>query len=200
MCYDGSNYYFVSADGMVVKRKMQSFTEKISKVKLPEFEFDVLAYYPMRYLDGRIWLFPYRKNTAFKIDVATGDVTEAEDFNDEHCNSGINQSYLAAIISNERIYAVTGNSHMFIEYDPKTNIKREAQIRVSVSDYAGLHDFLEASQTCDQYINESEVLDIRWLTSALSKFTVPDFDSAVDGCSAHGKAILDLIKKEVMPE
>ena len=203
VCCDGDFYYFISGDGTIIKRKMQSQNEEITKLDLLDFNFspesDRLAFFPMRYLDGFIWLFPFSRNEAWKIDLNTSKVQLADVFNDEKEYKSDFQSFLGAEIADGHIYAMTGRSARFIEYDPVNNNKRESNITVSEMDSLQIEElltdcfFTHRENIC---FTESSIFSLMKMLNGLTHINTRNNEHTDNYSGTAGRKIYEFIRKE----
>jgi hypothetical protein len=201
LCNDGKDYYFVSADGTVVKRKMNSQFEAISKIEFSVGDFQNVAFYPMRYLVEYVWLFPYGKNHAMKINTITNEVTSVDVFNEECKYEGTTQSYLEVKVHNKKFYAMTGRSHRFIEYNPVTGNIRESKIRVSETDCTHIEKMLSVcplQQPYGSFVVESNIYKLENLLELLNSDYTISVENINHTFDSIGTSIYELVKKEVM--
>jgi len=207
VCYDGDSYYFISADGTVIKRKMHSQAESTIKLKLPvinniNLESDILTFSPARFTDGSIWLFPYKKNTALKIKAASGEVAVADVFNDESEYDGMLYSFLFAEVIDGHIYAMTGRSSRFIEYDPGTDSKIEGYITAAKEDYVQITELLSKcffGRFDNEYFFENNAFTVGRMIDGSSHIRTVKKDSEdSDDSALSGNIIYEYVKKGVM--
>ncbi|MCL2634675.1 MAG: CDP-glycerol glycerophosphotransferase family protein [Oscillospiraceae bacterium] len=203
VCCDGGNYYFTYADGSIIKRKMESKDETVTNLKQADSGYDeknnVLFYYPVRYYDGYIFMFPHKKGNALKINVETGETTINDVFDDECGYDGDLKPFLGVEINNDRIYAMTGKSSRFIEYDPKTNEKNEQQPTISNTCSVSIKKLLENDiliENVTEKTYESAVFPLEDMLNSLSRTAGTQDNSANDSLGTAGDNIYAFVKKE----
>ncbi len=140
ICHVGDYFYLVSADGTVSKRKLCSEDETVERIRLPRTNSEEIEFYPVKYIDEAICLFPFRQNKGFKIDVTTNQVIREELFDDESTMEGPNYSFLTSMVWEDKLYAVTGNSSRFLEYDLRKGVRTERNLYLSQSDQVFLEE------------------------------------------------------------
>lgn len=131
VCYAGGYYYFIAGDGTVVKSKLEQMQEKSNKINQIKPGTDEISYYPIQYMNGFIYLFPFRNGIGWKIDIKTDEIIPESFFDDEKEYRGKNFYFLTAISDKGKLYSVTGNSRRFIQYDFQNNSKVEMHIMPS---------------------------------------------------------------------
>ena len=134
ICYVKPFFYLVFGDGSIVKRRLEAEEEAIKEIIVPVSDVDGMAFFPVRYLDGFIYLFPFGKNDGFRVDIGTDRMEKIEWFDDEKQFDGHCFSYLASVSQNSKLYSMAGNSRRFIEYDFGGREKRVFQLFPSKSD------------------------------------------------------------------
>jgi len=139
ICFDGENYWLVPLyDGAIVKWNPDTNECNEYSGYPAGFEFgkpDVgINFGAITFVDGYIWLLPWRANMAIKINVLDGSMSAAEEFMDE-CNCEGEEvfkwNYYISLAAGDKLYARTGKTNRFIEYDFKTKQRREEGIALS---------------------------------------------------------------------
>lgn len=131
ICYVNHYFYFVAGDGKVVKSKLEESKEKHRIIKYMTPGTDEISYYPIQYMNGFIYLFPFKDCSGLKIDIRTDEVMSENLFDDEKEYLGRNFCFLTAISDKRNMYSITGNSRRFIQYDLYRKSKYEIQINLS---------------------------------------------------------------------
>lgn len=127
-------FYLISADGTIYKRKLDKEQEEIIQIKLPVSEIDEIAFYPVQYMDGYIYMFPYKKNKGIKINVKT-DFVEEESLLDVKEKLFTDTSlYLTCVADNKKLYATFMPNKKIIEFDVLNKKKQEIKLFLSERD------------------------------------------------------------------
>lgn len=173
ICRGGNYFYFISSDGTISKRKGNFIEEKVKTIKLPISEFEEAAYYPIRYMDNHLYLFPFGKNKGFQIDTITDEILEEPLFDDEKEFEGNCLCFQIAISNNKKLYAATGNSRRFIEYDFCTKSKREMRLFVSKEDKESIkrlkdEEFIRWASK--EGIKEDEIFSLQYLLEMIQSW------------------------------
>jgi len=199
---DGDNFYLVSADGTIVKREMISEGETIAKVDLPKIDFDIesdlIAFYPTQYKDGYLWLFPYMRNEAWRLDIASGETTIVDAFNNERKYAGHIRSFIGVEIIDGQIYAMTGRSKRLIEYDPKTNREKAKQITLSSSDSVRVKEQLAryfSKQSKAGFFSESTIITLEIMLDELNCDRITPSTLKTENPGTAAKTIYENAKK-----
>lgn len=117
ICHTGNFIYLVSADGTVSKRKTDNVGKEIKRWNLPQSEENTVEFYPVRYMNEFILLFPFKNNSGYQINTKTDQVVAFEDLNDEKTYTGSHFLFFSVLTENMRLYISAGNSRHFIQYN-----------------------------------------------------------------------------------
>lgn len=118
----------------------------------------------VRYNDD-IYIFPCWSNRAVKINTRTGEISDAAMFQPEcdivysPAESSLFCAYIATITDGNKIYAKTGRSNTFIEYNFETGERREKHIKPpdNISDiFKELHRYTAHSYFYEKYFTDFE--------------------------------------------
>lgn len=133
ICFDGKYYWMPSTQkGSVVKWSRES--GECKEYSLPTEYIDYkMGFFDICYLNGHVWLFPYKAKTALKINVLDESITIVDIFSaeckyektDAHI---FDSNYLLAKTSGDTIYALTGKTFKLMEYNTVTGSLREQSI------------------------------------------------------------------------
>ena len=142
-CYDGTNYWLCTIMGAVFRwdRINNVITEVISAVDDDQLK---LNYIDMLYINGYIWLFPYKADRVIKINILDNSIENVDGFESElsreRSNAPLyNGNFIMASASGDIIYIHTGKSNHFIRYDTLNGKKREEAILPGNKILADLH-------------------------------------------------------------
>ena len=132
ICFDGNDYWLMSRTNTPVVKWNPANGEYKEYDSYPNgFRHGDYNFCGICYANGFVWLFPYQANMALKIDVKTGEISIAEEFQPEceHPDKAtVNFNYHMAKVIGDKMYAHTGKSNRLIEYDIKTKKLREDDI------------------------------------------------------------------------
>ena len=157
--YTEPYFYLISADGTVSKRKLESEEEEIENIHVPVSGEDEIVFYPLQYVDHIIYLFPSKSDQGFKIDTRTDKVTSTNLFDDEKRFRGENPLYIACVSAEAKIYAFTGNSYRFIEFDLMQESMAACKLYMSDQDRLWMENTRRAEFTqrlCGEGVRESK--------------------------------------------
>jgi hypothetical protein len=138
ICFDGINCWLIPRfDGAVVRwnpdtkeyKEYGGYPAGFKSGKPLSISFGAVKYW-----DGYIWLLPYCANMALKINVKDGSMSIAEEFMDECRFKGeevFKFYYYQSLAVGDKLYAHTGKTNRFMEYDFKTKQRREEGIVLS---------------------------------------------------------------------
>ena len=139
ICFDGINCWLIPRfDGAVVRwnpdtkeyKEYGGYPAGFKSGKPPYMSFGAIKYW-----DGYIWLLPHYANMALKIDVSDGSMSAAEEFMGECKFNGEGvfkwNYYFIHLAAGDKLYAHTGKTNRFMEYDFKTKQRREEGIALS---------------------------------------------------------------------
>lgn len=126
VCHTGDFLYLVSADGTVSKRKADDMENEIRRWRLPKAGDEELAFYPVRYMEEAVWLFPFKNGSGYRIDIKTDQVTPFTAFDDEKSYTGHGFLFLCVLSDGEQWYVSTGNSRRFMRYHTGNGKKQES--------------------------------------------------------------------------
>jgi hypothetical protein len=121
ICFDGQNYYLSPIyKNYIVKWNKQ--LNEISKIKIPYFSRieSISANFSIQYLNGYVWLFPSIANNAYKINIATNEITELPELTEHFEDKKLDFYYNLIFASGNVIYASTLNKGI-VEYNTNTS-------------------------------------------------------------------------------
>ncbi|MDR2554273.1 MAG: hypothetical protein LBC64_02485 [Fibromonadaceae bacterium] len=135
ICYDGINYWLSPLyNGPVVK-----WNPDVGVIK--EFANVVegclpndISFRPIIFSEGYVWLFPHYSKRTLRINIKTDEVLEVEELNPNFIEgeSRVNSvAYTCSQSIGSVIYAYDGRDGTFIEYNCKTQKKREKILKYS---------------------------------------------------------------------
>ena len=133
ICFDGKDYWFSPrCDGPVVKWNpdigvIKEFTNVVEGCSQNDISFRSILF-----CEGYVWLFPELSKQTLRINVKTDEVFEVKELKPNFIENEVRVSpvaYTCAQSIGNVIYAYAGKDGAFIEYDYKTQRKREKIIR-----------------------------------------------------------------------
>lgn len=154
--YVDEYFYFISTDGTIIKRKLESEQEEISEMKLPVSERNDMEFYPVQYRNGWLYLFPFGKNKCFKVKVATEKIVEEKVFAEDGLYEGNQFPFLTCVNGRNHLYLSTGNKRSFIEYDDIKGKKIEWKLYPSDQDKAIIEEM--KGKSFIQQMNREELM------------------------------------------
>jgi hypothetical protein len=160
ICHDGENYWLAPRyTDSIVKwnatngqyREFDNFDGEYNKIDI--------AYVSVEYHNGCVWCFPYHARNAIKVNVATDEISIADEFQAECDKAGAswdflnNANYSDTKIIDDTIYAHTNKSNTFISYNTITGKRREERILFSDEQMKKIEPmlkktFLDRSEYC----------------------------------------------------
>lgn len=121
ICYDGSDFWLSPRnEGPIVKWNMES-NKWVEFGEFPEgYVSGKLSFNDIIYLDGYVWLFPYRANKALKVGIQDGKIVVAEEFQQPiDTNAGdpmkYGGNYISAWKQGRALYAHTGKKVVCVD-------------------------------------------------------------------------------------
>ncbi len=165
-------FYLISADGMIYKRRLEREQEEITKIKLPVSVTDEIAFYPVQYMNGYIYMFPYQKNKGIKINTKTDLVEDEFLLNIKENNFSDTAFYLTSIVDNKKLYATSVINKEFIEFDFLNRKKRGVKLFFSEQDRNIIHERIKkelSDKILHECIMEKEEKYLKILMNILKK-------------------------------
>jgi hypothetical protein len=137
ICFDGKDYWLSPFYGeSVVKWNPDiGVIREFTNLAGGNYNKTTWCFFPIIFCEGYIWLYPYNSKQTIKIDIKTNEVFKSEEFK-PNFEDGLRISSLAYIFAQSignTIYVCEGKDGTFIEYDCKTQEKREKIIKYSHS-------------------------------------------------------------------
>lgn len=123
ICHIHEEFYLLSADGTVSKRKTNDIEKEIKRWKLPVSGIDDMEFYPVRNTEESIFLFPFKNNRTYRMNIKTNQIIPVTVFDDEKMFTGHSFLFLSAFRKGTQLYLSAGNSRRFIEYDTDSEQK-----------------------------------------------------------------------------
>lgn len=143
ICRVDSHLYLVSEDGTVSKRKIDPIEEELKRWKIPISGLNEIGLYPVRQADDSIWLFPNGERCAYRIDSKTDEGSPIPELNGKKEYLDPNFFFLSALWDGYRFYLSRGSDRCFLEYEPRSERKREYRLFLSESDQELLRKYKE---------------------------------------------------------
>jgi hypothetical protein len=180
MCFDGKDYWLAPRHDGPVARWDPETKEATEYDDFPDgFIRGEYSFWSISYAGGFVWLFPNRANMALKINIQDGSLAIAAEFQPEceHEKTDTEffaQNYIMSRPAGDVIYAHTGKSNRFLEYNLKTMQSQEEYIAMpeeAIKETAAMK-FKKSSSEC---VN---VKDCSFYEDAL--LTLQDFLCYVD--------------------
>jgi hypothetical protein len=193
LCFDGADYWLLpKSDGPAVRWNSETgLCEECAD--FPQgIDGGEWAFWSVEYAAGRVWLFPFAAGAALKLCTRDGSVRVADEFRSEHEKTSelINGACILSAVTGGKLYAHTGKTNRFIEYDPGTGRRREEAIAVppeaeDIIREAGALAFEKDAAACkgvyDCYFYESQLVTLRGFADRMTRH----------GDSENAKALRD---------
>lgn len=180
--YINNYFYLLTGDGRLIRRKLISDSEEIKTIKLPVSGEMVAEFYPMKYRNNYLYLFPFNKNKGLKMNILSEQLESEQFFDDEQDNKGNNRLYLVSFISDEKLYAMTGNSEYFIEYNFKNKIKQKYKLYLVEQDYYLIRNMQREVLSKEIYENlilEDSIYSLNLMLEVLIMYTNLESKNAI---------------------
>jgi hypothetical protein len=138
ICFDGKDYWLsLLNNGSVIKWNPDiGIIKEFKNIAEGNFYENQRCFCPIVFCEGHVWLFPHYSKQMFKINVKTDEISKIEEFEPNFIEGECRMhstAYVYAQNFNSMIYAYAGKDGTFIEYDCKTQKKREKIIKYSQS-------------------------------------------------------------------
>lgn len=207
VCTNGETFYFTMADGTILIRELLSQTEEIKKIDKLPIDHGNIAFYPIKYYDNKVWIFPLFAEKALILDIKTDTVSVLEELSDEIKYDSGNQLILFATLINDCFYIMTGRSYQFLEYNPKTNEKHEKVLTISKEDENKIRKLASKellqrmeSREADDRIYEDGVFSLPVVLDCIHNTDSYKINKQITVANTNaGESIYYYVKKLVLP-
>jgi len=210
ICFDGKDYWLsLGNSGSVIKWNPNiGVMKEFTNLAEGNFYGKRFCFWSIIFCEGYIWLFPHYSKQTFKINVETNEIFKVEEFKPIFTETELRLypwAYVTEEIINGIIYAYAGKDGTFIEYDCKTQKKREKILKYSpqvlekIKQSFLYKDMTECQKVTDCYYNEQSSFVLSdYINSEINNYNSAKkqlfsaMNSNADGTA--GKKIFDFLK------
>jgi len=138
ICFDGKDYWLSLLNNRnIIKWKPDvGVIREFINLAEGNFKENNLSFCYIIFSEGYVWLFPYYSKETFKINIKTNEIFKVEELKPSFIENEyrmLSAAYVGVQNIGDIIYAYAGKDCTFIEYDCKTQKKREKIIKYSPS-------------------------------------------------------------------
>lgn len=192
ICRADEYLYLISGDGTVSKRKEDDLEKEVKRYRPSATESSDVKFYPAKYAEGSVYLFPFREGDLCRIDTKTDQVFLAEALDDEKEYSGYNFLFLSVVPDGNRLYLSAGNSRRFLIYDMDDKREQVCRLFLSEQDQKLLREYKKRDfrdRISKAVIVESETDSLTDLLTMLEDDNRPRKENTDKGKCENGKRI-----------
>jgi len=214
ICFDGKDYWLsLWNNGHIIKWNPDvGVIKEFTNIAEGNFYENRICFCPIIFCEGYVWLFPHYSKQMFKINVKTDEVSKIKEL-EPNFVEGESRIHPAAYTMTQNIgsiiYAYAGKDGTFIEYDCKTQKKREKMIKYSQSvmekiklvlqKYFLYKDMAKCQKVTDCYYHEQPIFALSdYINGEINNYNPTKkqlfsiMNSNADGTA--GKKIFDFLK------
>jgi CDP-glycerol glycerophosphotransferase (TagB/SpsB family) len=203
ICFDGEHYWLGEYSGKILKWRREA--NEMQEVVSAKGDPALLYWWNLIHLEGFVWAFPYYSGNILKIRVADNKVADAEIWDKFKANPtelpyDYARLYIAATAIKGKIYAHTGQSNVFIEFDPKSGKQRMEPIVLSEEEHKKIkqcHIKGIANDVSTDCYYESSLLKLEDMFTLLGTL-YPAIKSNTYADGHCGSAVLEMVKKDIL--
>jgi hypothetical protein len=174
ICFDGENYWLSPrhrTNTPVIKWNPETGVIK-EYAEIYADDEEPYGFLSMVYCGGVVWLLPLLSRHAYKIDVCSGRLSIAEEFEPTLSDDRVswkNRKYCLAKTFGDSVFAYNELSGTLVEYDCATKARREEVVRFSRETMAQIEPLLESAflvepeqmkSNHDCYYRENEIVGL----------------------------------------
>jgi len=136
ICFDGKDYWLSlwNKNSVIKWNPDVGVIKEFANIAEENFCENCLSFCATIFCEGYVWLFPYYSKQMLKINIKTDEVSKMEEFKPSFTEGECRvypTAYINAKNIGNMIYAYAGKDGTFIEYDCKTQKKRENILKYS---------------------------------------------------------------------
>lgn len=163
-------FYLLTADGAVFRRKLKADDEEVTQIPVLVQGEKEIAFYPMQYGAGYLYLLPFEENKGVKINIEEGwaDWEPLLDRDKESRSALFPPNYFA----NGKLYVSVETGCSFIEYNFKENNKCKISWFSADSDQTSLKKHKEeefGKLSREEYVTESDAYPLSYLLEKIAR-------------------------------
>jgi len=191
ICFDGKDYWLsLSNNRHIIKWNPNvGVIKEFTNIAEGNFYENDNCFGSLIFCEGFVWLFPLYSKQVFKINIKTNEIFKVEELKPNFIENELRihpAAYTCAQEIGDIIYAYTGKDGTFIEYDCKTQKKREKIIKYSPS----ILEKIRQLYLCKDIAKCKKVTDFYYYEQ--SPFTLYDYiNSEMSYCNSAKKQLFN---------